>query len=124
MLTPEDVAEIKATRAEIEANRRETITIYHAGTKVKDPITGEEITGEPTPEDVEVVWKKFTLADKAKFAGTDVEEGEASVTFHLDVILDDLTDIKRNGISYTLMTIDERGLGGINRRECVVRRSV
>ncbi|MBG9520224.1 MULTISPECIES: hypothetical protein [Bacillus cereus group] len=124
MLTEKDIEQIRANRELIEQNRREPIILWRKGTTEEDPITGEEIPGEYIQETVQVVWKKFTLEDNVKFAGTDVKEGEALVTFRLDIDLNNVKYLERNGIKYVIMLVDERGLGGINRREVVVKRVI
>ncbi|AWC33068.1 phage protein [Bacillus cytotoxicus] len=124
MLTEKDIEQIRANRELIEQNRRESIIIWRKGVTEEDPITGEEIQGEDIQEMAQVVWKKFTLEDKAKFSGTDVKEGEALVTFRLDVDLSNVKYLERNGIQYVIMLVDERGLGGVNRREVVVKRVI
>lgn len=124
MLTEKDIEQIRANRELIEENRREPIILWRKGMTETDPITGEEIHGEDTQDTVQVVWKKFTLEDKAKFSGTDVKEGEALATFRLDIDLDDVKFLERKGIRYVIDLIDERGLGGINRREVVVKRVI
>lgn len=124
MLTEKDIEQIRANRELIEQNRRESIILWRKGTKEEDPITGEESPSEEIQETAQVVWKKFTLEDKAKFLGTDVKEGEALVTFRLDINLNDVNYLERNGIKYVIMLIDERGLGGVNRREVVVKRVI
>ncbi|NIL33310.1 hypothetical protein [Bacillus thuringiensis] len=122
MLTEKDIEQIRANRELIEQNRREPIILWRKGTAEEDPITGEVIGGVPLSETVQVVWKKFTLEDNVKFAGTDAKEGEALVTFRLDIDLNNVEYLERNGIKYVIMLVDERGLGGINRREVVVKR--
>ncbi|WP_242264880.1 hypothetical protein [Bacillus cereus group sp. BfR-BA-01422] len=124
MLTEKDIEQIRVNRELIEENRREPIILWRKGMPETDPITGEEIHGEDTQEIVQVVWKRFTLEDKAKFSGTDVKEGEALVTFRLDIDLDNVKFLERKGIRYVIDLIDERGLGGINRREVVVKRVI
>ncbi|KFN02148.1 hypothetical protein D0U04_13840 [Bacillus clarus] len=124
MLTEKDIEQIRANRKLIEQNRREPITLWRKGISEEDPITGEVINGENTKETVQVVWKKFTLEDNVKFAGTDVKEGEALVTFRLDIDLNNVEYLERNDIKYVIILVDERGLGGINRREVVVKRVV
>lgn len=124
MLTEKDIEQIRANRELIEENRREPIILWRKGMTETDPITGEEIHGEDTQETVQVVWKRFTLEDKAKFSGTDVKEGEALVTFRLAIDLDNVKFLERKGIRYVIDLIDERGLGGINRREVVVKRVI
>lgn len=124
MLTEKDIEQIRANRELIEENRREPIILWRKGMTETDPITGEEIHGEDTQETVQVVWKRFTLEDKAKFSGTDVKEGEALVTFRLGIDLDNVKFLERKGIRYVIDLIDERGLGGINRRKVVVKRVI
>ncbi|MGG0150705.1 hypothetical protein [Bacillus mycoides] len=124
MLTEKDIEQIRANRELIEQNRRESIILWRKGTSEEDPITGEVINGESTKETVQVVWKKFTLEDNMKFAGTDVKEGEALVTFRLDIDLNNVEYLERNGIKYVIMLVDERGLGGVNRREVVIKRVI
>ncbi|MEM5645625.1 hypothetical protein AAHH72_12485 [Bacillus cereus] len=124
MLTEKDIEQIRANRELIEQLRREPIILWRKGMTETDPITGEEIHGEDTQETVQVVWKRFTLEDKAKFSGTDVKEGEALVTFRLAIDLDNVKFLERKGIRYVINLIDERGLGGINRREVVVKRVI
>ncbi|MCZ6943636.1 hypothetical protein EJ131_24600 [Bacillus mycoides] len=124
MLTEKDIEQIRANRELIEQNRRETIILWRKSAGEEDPITGEVISGTLLSETVQVVWKKFTLEDNVKFAGTDVKEGEALVTFRLDIDLSNVEYLERNGIKYVIMLVDERGLGGINRREVVVKRVV
>lgn len=124
MLTEKDIEQIRANRELIEQGRRESIILWRKSTTEEDPITGEVIGGEPTKETIQVVWKKFTLEDNVKFAGTDVKEGEALVTFRLDIDLKNVEYLERNGIKYVIMLVDERGLGGVNRREVVVKRVI
>ncbi|MCU5274374.1 hypothetical protein OCA15_17260 [Bacillus cereus] len=124
MLTEKDIEQIRANRELIEQNRRESIILWRKGTSEEDPITGEVINGESTKETVQVVWKKFTLEDNVKFSGTDVKEGEALVIFRLDIDLNNVEYLERNGIKYVIMLVDERGLGGVNRREVVVKRVI
>ncbi|PEL95834.1 hypothetical protein CN604_24990 [Bacillus wiedmannii] len=124
MLNEKDIEQIRANRELIEQNRREPITLWRKGISEEDPITGEVIGGESTKETAQVVWKKFTLEDNVKFAGTDVKEGEALVTFRLDIDLNNVECLERNGIRYVIMLVDERGLGGVNRREVVVKRVI
>lgn len=124
MLTEKDIEQIRANRELIEQNRRESIILWRKSTTEEDPITGEVIGGEPTKETIQVVWKKFTLEDNVKFAGTDVKEGEALVTFRLDIDLKNVEYLERNGTKYVIMLVDERGLGGVNRREVVVKRVI
>lgn len=124
MLTEDDIKEIRENREMIEQGRKEPITLYITGVSEKDPITGEEIRGEPRQETVQVVWKKFTSVEKTKFASLDVKKGEALVTFPLKTDLESVEKIERKGVFYVIELIDERGLGGVNRREVIVKRVI
>ncbi|MFJ8216224.1 hypothetical protein [Bacillus cereus] len=124
MLTEVDIKEIRENREMIEQGRKEPITLYMKGASEKDLITGEEIQGEPRKETVQLVWKKFTSVEKTKFADLDVKKGEALVTFPLNVDLENIEKIGRNGVFYVIELIDERGLGGVNRREVIVKRVI
>ncbi|MBY0039807.1 hypothetical protein H7U08_25235 [Bacillus cereus] len=124
MLTEDDIKEIRENREMIEQGRREPVILYIKGVSEKDPITGEEIQGEPRKENVQLVWKKFTSVEKTKFANLDVKKGEALVTFPLSVDLEKIEKIERKGVFYVIELIDERGLGGVNRREVIVKRVI
>lgn len=124
MLTEDDIKEIRENREMIEQGRREPVILYIKGVSVKDPITGEEMQGEPQKESVQLVWKKFTSVEKTKFADLDVKKGEALVTFPLNVDLENIEKIERKGVFYVIELIDERGLGGVNRREVIVKRVI
>ncbi|WP_144591634.1 hypothetical protein [Bacillus cereus] len=124
MLTEDDIKEIRENREMIEQGRREPVILYIKRVSEKDPITGEEIQGDPRKETVQLVWKKFTSVEKTKFADLDVKKGEALVTFPLNVDLENIEKIERKGVFYVIELIDERGLGGVNRREVIVKRVI
>ncbi|AJG92692.1 hypothetical protein PDM95_00770 [Bacillus cereus] len=124
MLTEDDIKEIRENREMIEQGRREPVILHIKGVSEKDPITGEEIRGESRKETVKLVWKKFTSVEKTKFADLDVKKGEALVTFPLSVDLENIEKIERKGVFYVIELIDERGLGGVNRREVIVKRVI
>ncbi|MRC15665.1 hypothetical protein [Bacillus thuringiensis] len=124
MLTEDDIKEIRENREMIEQGRREPVILYIKGVSEKDPITGEVIQGDPRKETVQLVWKKFTSVEKTKFADLDVKKGEALVTFPLNVDLENIEKIERKGVFYVIELIDERGLGGVNRREVIVKRVI
>lgn len=124
MLTEDDIKEIQENRKMIEQGRREPVILYIKGVSEKGPITGEEIQGDPRKETVQLVWKKFTSVEKTKFADLDVKKGEALVTFPLNVDVENIERIERKGVFYVIELIDERGLGGVNRREVIVKRVI
>ena len=83
MLTEDDIKEIRENREMIEQGRREPVKLYIKGVSEKDPITGEEIQGEPRKENVQLVWKKFTSVEKTKFADLDVKKERRLLHFLL-----------------------------------------
>ena len=124
MLTEDDIKEIRENREMIEQGRREPVILYIKRVSEKHPITGEEIQGAPRKETVQLVWKKFTSVEKTKFADLDVKKGEALVTFPLNVDLENIEKIEHKGVFYVIELIDERGLGGVNRHEVIVKRVI
>ncbi|MEK4409369.1 hypothetical protein MHB59_12295 [Bacillus sp. FSL L8-0642] len=124
MLTEDDIQEIRENREMIEQGRKEPIILHIKGVSEKDPITGEDVRGESRKETVQLVWKKFTSVEKTKFAHLDVNKGEALVTFPLNTDLENIEKIERKGVFYVIELIDERGLGGVNRREVIVKRVI
>ncbi|MEF7558477.1 hypothetical protein [Bacillus thuringiensis] len=124
MLTEDDIKEIRENREMIEQGHREPVILHIKGISEKDPITGEEIQGEPRKETVQLVWKKFTSVEKTKFVGLDVKKGEALVTFPLNIDLENIEKVERRGVFYVIELVDERGLGGVNRREVIVKRVI
>ncbi|MBZ4222511.1 hypothetical protein LAE98_10410 [Bacillus wiedmannii] len=124
MLTEDDIQEIRENREMIEQGRKELVILHIKGISEKDPITGEDVQGESRKETVQLVWKKFTSVEKTKFAGIDVKKGEALVTFPLNTELENIEKIERKGVFYVIELIDERGLGGVNRREVIIKRVI
>lgn len=124
MLTREDINWIKANRAEILAHRTEQITITRRTKVGEDPYTSEPIY-ETTTETVDVVWKKYSTVatnDRHVVGGVELLEGDVQVSFEPDLNPYEITGIKRGAVDYKIVTVDDRGLGGLNRYECVVRR--
>lgn len=120
MLTQDDVTWIRANRTEILTSRTESITVWHAVAGGTDPYTNEPIAGEPVSETTSVVWKPVTERDLVD--GAELQIGDVKVSFLDTVNLADVERVEKSGIQYELVTIDERGLGGRNRFECVVRQ--
>lgn len=126
MLTQSDIEWIKANRADITGGRTETITLVREVSGEIDPYTGEEISGTVS-EQVAVVWKEYSTVsngDMSVVSGIEIREDDVRVSFDSSVDLSGVKYVLRGGIKFTLITIDEKGLGEINRYECVVRRTV
>lgn len=124
MLTQDDVAWIRENRAEITAARTESVTIIHETETGKDPYTGEPIMGMSS-ETVAVVWKDIaalSAGDLQIIGGVALEVGDVRMTLPPDIDVSTTTLVQRDGVDYRIVAYDERGIGGKNRYECVVRR--
>jgi len=116
---------MKANRADIEALRTELVTIVALTQTGSDPFTQEPIT-EETRLTVEAVWKKVASIanhDRSLVEGIELRAGDYRVSFNHDVPIANITTVERNGESYELIAIDEKGIGEINRYECIARRT-
>lgn len=126
MLSRSDIEFIKANRAELTANRTETIIAVVSDEDGTDPFTNEPIVSE-APISVDVVWKKIASVanhDRSLVEGVELRKGDVRVTFDADVDLAKVVKLIRNGVDYVLLTADEKGIGEVNRRECIVRRVI
>jgi len=126
MLTENDIAFIKSNRSELVQNRTESIEIIHVTEGVKDPYTGESSMIE-TPETVDVVWKEYSTVangDRSVVAGVELQQNDVKVSFNSDVDLSDVTNVIRAEVTYELIAIDEKGIGELNRYECIARQVV
>lgn len=124
MLSQSDIEFIKNNRSELLQNRTETITLVRAISGEPDPYTGESSETE-VPESVTVVWKEVsTIANGERDVvnGVELQTGDVQVSFDALVNLSDVERIERGGLEYTIVTIDEKGIGAVNRRECIARR--
>lgn len=126
MLTNDDINTIKLDRSELTANRTEPITLIHVVEGAKDTFTGEPTTME-TPEIVGVIWKEYSTVangDRSVIGGVELLQNDVKVTIPSTATLSDVTRIERLGVAYKLLTVDEKGIGGLNRYECVARQMV
>jgi hypothetical protein len=124
MLTENDVTWIADNRSDITASRTESITLTHTTEGAADPYTGEPAV-TTTLETVYAVWKEFKAAsdgDIRIIGGIELRAGDVAVTLPSTTVMTDITKITRGGADYALIAYDERGIGGKNRYECVVRR--
>jgi hypothetical protein len=126
MLTNDDIQWIKANRSELTAGRTESITLVRQSVGGVDPYTNEPITAE-TREIVPAIWKEVSTVangDRSVVNGVELRQDDVLVTFDSDVDLNGVTAIERNGVKFSLVTVDEKGIGAVNRYECVVRRVI
>jgi hypothetical protein len=126
MLTNDDIQWIKANRSELTAGRTESVTLVRISASGVDPYTNEPITSE-TREIVPAVWKEVSTianSDRSVVNGVELRQDDVLVTFDSDVDLTGVTAIERNGVKFSLVTVDEKGIGTVNRYECVVRRVI
>lgn len=125
MLSREDIEMIRSTRAEITHNRTEHVTLIHVVPGATDPWTGEPTGDEQVAEIADVVWKEYSsvaVGERSVIGGIELEKDDVKVSFEPTVVLSDVSRIVRKGEPYTLVTVDEKGLGGINRYEAIARR--
>jgi hypothetical protein len=124
MLMEHDVEFIKNNRSEITANRTEPITLVRVVEGTPDPFTGEPSTTE-TREIVNAVWKEYSTVangDRSVVGGVELRQDDVKVTFDSSVDLSGVNKVERKSVSFTIVAIDEKGIGATNRFECVARR--
>ncbi len=124
MLSREDIDFIKATRTEILSGRTEPVELLRK-TFTNDPYTNEPVEGVVVEETVQATWQEYsavaTVKDFTVVKGVEFRRDTALVSFDLSVDLTDVKHIKRNGVLFEFLSINEAGLGEINRNEAVVR---
>lgn len=125
MLTQSDIEWIKANRAEVTECRTEPVTLVREVVGEVDPYTGESTSGTST-EMVQAVWKEYSTVangDRSVVNGVEIRQDDVQVSFDSSVDLANVVFVQRDGVNFTIITIDEKGLGAVNRLECVVRRT-
>jgi hypothetical protein len=126
MLNEHDIAWMKANRAEMKAGRTEPVTIVTLEGSGEDPITGEPIQTEAR-RTVDVVWKEVsTLSgrreERTLVGGIELMMNDVQVTFDADVDLTAVSTVERKGQEYAILSVDEKGIGAINRQEVLARK--
>lgn len=127
MLTPEDINFIKANRSEITQGRTETVVFVTEVPGGEDPYTGEPLPGVESRLSVDVVWKEYSTvanSDRSVVGGVELKQDDVKMTVESDVNIRAVTHVERNGVPFTIISIDERGIGETNRYECIVRAVV
>lgn len=125
MLSQSDIDWIKSNRAEVTESRTELVDLIRQVAGEPDPYTGEANTSE-TRETVSAVWKEYSTVangDRDVIGGVELRQDDVKVTFDADVDLVGVNAVERQGVAFTIVSIDEKGIGGRNRLECVARRT-
>jgi hypothetical protein len=127
MLSQGDIEWIKANRAEMTAGRTEPVILLHT-TFALDPYTKEPIEEgtDIVEEIVNAIWEEYsavaTVKDFTIVKGVDIRRDTAKVSFDENADLSNVKHLKYQGVLYEFLSINEKGLGEINRTETVVRR--
>jgi hypothetical protein len=125
VLTNDDINFINANRAELTQGRTESIFLIKPVIIGTDPFTNEPIESEPEKIPVDVVWKEYSTVsngDRSVIGGVELRQDDVKVTFNSSVDLSDINEVERSEAKFTLIAVDEKGIGGLNRYECVARR--
>jgi hypothetical protein len=125
MLSQSDIEWIRSNRAEVTEGRTELVDIVRLIDGEPDPYTGESSASE-IRESVSVVWKEYSTVangDRDVIGGVELRQDDVKVTFHADVDLTSVNSVERGGVAFTIVAIDEKGIGATNRLECVARRT-
>lgn len=129
MLTDFDIAWMKATRAELIANRTSTIIVKYKDVTERDPFTGEPIGESEVQRTVQSVVTEISSiaksgADRWLDSGIEFESGDLWLSINIDDIGDILDKIERieyDDKQYEILTKDKKGIGAVNRVEIVAR---
>jgi hypothetical protein len=125
MLSQSDIEWIRANRAEITEGRTELVEIVRLIDGEPDPYTGE-VNASEIRESVSVVWTEISTVsngDRDVVNGIELCQDDVQLTFEPDVDLTGVKTIEREGVSFTIFAVDEKGIGTVNRRECFARRT-
>lgn len=124
MLDSNDIAFIKSNYSEIVEGRLQDVTLH------VETITG---TDPYTKEPIKTVSDKIVQANVTGFTGVvggekvfvngvEIIQGDVSMVFSADIDLSSVGQVTHNGVKYALYSVQEKGLGAVNRRVCVARR--
>ena len=125
MLTKADIEFMKATRAELIANRTSKIIVKYKDVTERDPFTGEPISwGDVTRTVDAVVTEISTGIDRVFIGGIEVQTGDIRVSIAIESlaeIADKITAITHDGREYEVLAVDKKGIGERNRFEILAR---
>ena len=127
MLTNDDINLIKQLRNELECLRTVPVTLVRLVENGQDPYTKEPIT-ETITEVVNALVKPLTtdkdLNERILIDGVETIKEGLRIKFSSDVNLDGVDHVYINGNKYKLISSTQRGIGTVNRYECIVRRVI
>lgn len=127
MLTNDDVNLIKQLRNELEYLRSVPVTLESLEVNGQDPYTKEPITKTITKV-VNALIKPITtdkdLNERILIDGVETIKEGFRIKFSSDVNLDGVDHVYINGNKYKLISSTQRGIGTVNRYECIVRRVI
>lgn len=128
MLTKSDIDLIKRTRAEVTANRTDSVILYQKQVVGEDPFTGD-LKYEEVEVESECTFRRYTSkspgTDDIKIVdGVKVEQGDAFAEFDISVDLSGVETIKHapTGELWRVKGIDTIGLGEPNRHYVLLGR--
>lgn len=125
MLSQNDIEWIKSNRSAITESRTESIVLLREVAGEPDPFTGEG-TSTIVRETADVIWKEYSTVangDRTVIGGVELLQDDVKVTFDASANLTGVYEVERQGEAFSLVAIDEKGIGGLNRYECVARRT-
>jgi hypothetical protein len=126
MLTNDDINLIKANRIEITEGRAVPVVLLRIVPGEEDPYTGEKgdtITEEPA----QAVWKEYSTVsngDRDVIGGVELQQDDVQMTLDASIDMSGIERVKYSGETFEIVTVDRKGIGAVNRYECVVRRVV
>lgn len=125
MLSQSDIEWIRSNRAEVTESRTELVDLIREVSAEPDPYTGESNATE-SRETVSAVWTEISTVsngDRDVVNGVELQQDDVQITFDADVDLVGVETVEREGVSFTIFAVDEKGIGTVNRRECFARRT-
>lgn len=127
MLTSDDINLIKQLRNELEYLRSVPVTLERLVESGEDPYTKEPIT-ETVTEVVNALIKPIetdkNLNERILIDGVETIKEGLQIKFSNDVNLNGVDHVYINGNKYKLISTTQRGIGTVNRYECIVRRVI
>lgn len=127
MLTSDDINLIKQLRNELEYLRSVPVTLERLVESGEDLYTKEPIT-ETVTEVVNALIKPIEtdkdLNERILIDGVETIKEGFQIKFSNDVNLNGVDHVYINGNKYKLISTAQRGIGTVNRYECIVRRVI
>ncbi|KMJ59399.1 hypothetical protein AB685_00465 [Bacillus sp. LL01] len=121
MLTQSDIEFMKANRAEMLFKRTVKVALVRVQGGGTDPYTGEPLPGQSAETVVDAVWKEVDVKEIEQ--GILLEKGDVKVSFTSEIDLVGVDHVLYQGVSYEIISTTAKGIGEVNRRECIARRT-